>query len=311
MNCVEIDVFRRHDVLQSAELGEIERQLHGVLDVRRGHVAVGLELQDRVLIFERRDLRRHLVEIGDQLDRGVAVGAHEGDGAIKRVQRLLHHLRLRFRELVEHDPARGEVRRHGGRVVEDGACFARFEDLEAQRRIDHGGVDIAGEQVRHQAAAADGHAGEIDLAVLDGPQRQQVRARAGRGDRDLLAVEILDVERRLRRHHQLPAEIAHGGVGDDLAHHALLAAGRHQRGRVEDDVGGARCHALKGLGAGAVDRQLRRDAFLLEQLLPHRGLGDRRGPVGLGRQPDADGFGLGSRGSGHECESGQHQGAAA
>ena len=144
------------------------------------------------------DLRRDLVEIGDQLDRRVAVGAHERDRAVERVERLLHQLRLLRGEFVEHDPAAGEVRRHFRGIVEQGARLARFRDLEAQRRIDHGGIDIAGEQVRHQAAAADRHAGEIDLAVLDGPQRQQVGAGAGRRDRDLLAVEVLDVERRLR-----------------------------------------------------------------------------------------------------------------
>ena len=73
-------------------------------------------------------------------------------------------------------PVGGEVRRHFLGVVEDGAGFARLGDLEAQRRVDHGRVHIAGEQVRHQAAAADGHAGEFDLLVLLGPQREQVGA---------------------------------------------------------------------------------------------------------------------------------------
>src|SRR5581483_4808673 len=39
-----IQLFRRHDVLQPAELGKVHRELHRVLDVRCGHVAAGLEL---------------------------------------------------------------------------------------------------------------------------------------------------------------------------------------------------------------------------------------------------------------------------
>src|ERR1700760_1266638 len=38
-----IQLFRRHDVLQPAELGEVDRELHGILDVRRGHVVAGLQ----------------------------------------------------------------------------------------------------------------------------------------------------------------------------------------------------------------------------------------------------------------------------
>ena len=89
-----------------------------------------------------------------------------------------------------------------------------------------------------------------------------------------------------------------------LRHHALLASGGDQRGRIEDDVGGARSHAFERLGAAAVDRQLGLNAFLLEQFLPHGRLGDRRRPVGLGRQADANGFGgvrrAGEHGGGDE-----------
>src|SRR5437868_4148234 len=49
-------VLRRHDILQPAELGEVERQLHGVGYVRSRHVAVGLQLQDRIPIFKCRDV---------------------------------------------------------------------------------------------------------------------------------------------------------------------------------------------------------------------------------------------------------------
>ena len=187
--------MRGHDVLQPAELGEVERQLHGVGYVRSRHVAVGLELEDRVLVFERGDLTGHLIEVCDQLDRGVAIVAHEGDGTIERVERLLHQRRFFLREFVEHDPARGQVRRHFPGIIQDGSRFARFRNLEAQGRIDHRGVDIVGEQIGHQPAAADRHAGEVDLPILDGPKRQEVRAGAGRRDRDLLAVEVLDLQR--------------------------------------------------------------------------------------------------------------------
>ena len=252
------------------------------------------------------DLGGHLVEVGDQFHRRVAVGAHERHRAVKRVERLLDRLRLCLGEFVEHDPARGEVRRHLLRIIQDGARLARFRDLEAERRIDHRRFHVAGEQIGHQAAAADRHAGEVDLPVLDGPQRQQVGARSCRRDRDLLAVEVLDVERRFCRHHQLPAEIAHRGVGDDPRHHAFLAARRYQRRRIEDDVGRARRHALERLGAAAIDRELCGDAFLFEQFLPHRGLGNGRRPIGLGRQPDPDRFG-GGCGCGQQGNSGERQ----
>jgi hypothetical protein len=159
-------------------LAIVERELELLWNLRTLHAAVGFQLHDRVFIFQRRDLGRDFVELGDQLDGGVLVGAHEHQRAVQCVQRLLHHLRLVLRIFVERDPACGEVRRHFLGEVEDGARFARFGDLEAQRRIDHGRIDIAGEQVRHQPAAADGHAGEFDLLVLLGPQRQQVGAGA-------------------------------------------------------------------------------------------------------------------------------------
>src|SRR6202035_4579535 len=60
-----IQVFGRHDVLQPAELGEIHRELHRVLDIGLGHVAVGFELHDGVVIFEAGDLGRDFVEISD------------------------------------------------------------------------------------------------------------------------------------------------------------------------------------------------------------------------------------------------------
>ena len=255
------------------------------------HAAVGFQLHDRVLIFQRRDLGRDFIEFGDQFDGSVLVGAHERERAIERIQRLLHHLRLVLHVFVERDPAGGEIRRHFLGEVEDAARFARFGDLEAQRRIDHRRIDIAGEQVRHQPAAADRHAGELDLLVLLGPQRQQVGAGACGGDRDLLAFQIADAERRFRKRHQLPAVIAHGGVGEHFGIHALLASGRHQRGGVENDVGGACCHRFKSLGAAAIDRQFGRDAFLLEQFLAHRGFRDRGRPIGFCRKADADGVG--------------------
>ena len=96
-------------------------------------------------------------------------------------------------------------------------------------------------------------------------------------------------------HHQVPAVIAERGARDVLRHHALLDAGRDRGRRVEDHVGGARRHRLVAFRAAAIDRQLRLDAFLVEQLLAQRGLGDDGRVIGLGRQPDAHDLALRAR----------------
>ena len=61
---------------------------------------------------------------------------------------------------------------------------------------------------------------------------------------------------------------------------------------------------LEGLRAAAIDRQLRLDAFLVEQLLAHRRLGDDGGIVGLGRQRrcgSSPGPGLGAGPASHRA----------
>lgn len=52
----------------------------------------------------------------------------------------------------------------------------------------------------------------------------------------------------------------------------------------------ARGHRLKRFGAAAIDREFGLDAFLREQVLPHRRFGDGGRPIGLGGQADADRF---------------------
>ena len=129
---------------------------------------------------------------------------------------------------------------------------------------------------------------KLDLAVGLRPQRQDVGAGAGRRDADLLAGEFARVlDRRVGLHHEMPAVIAERRAGDVLRHHALLDAGRDRGGRIQDHVGGAGRHRLVAFRAAAIDRQLRLDAFLVEQLLAQRGLGDDGRVIGLGRQPDA------------------------
>ena len=55
--------------------------------------------------------------------------------------------------------------------------------------------------------------------------------------------------------------------------------------------GGAETFEAMAAGAAAIDCKLGRDAFLLEQLLTHRGFRDRGRPVGFGGKADADGIG--------------------
>ena len=50
-----------------------------------------------------------------------------------------------------------------GAVVEQAARRLLDEQLVGERRVHHAGVDVAGQEVRHQAAAAERHAREGDL----------------------------------------------------------------------------------------------------------------------------------------------------
>jgi hypothetical protein len=103
--------------------GEIERQLKLLQCIGSAHAAVGFQLHDRIVVFQRRDVGGNLIEIGDQLDGRVLVAAHERQRAIQRVERLLHHMRLLLRVFVGRDPAGREVGRRILRVIEDGARF--------------------------------------------------------------------------------------------------------------------------------------------------------------------------------------------
>src|SRR3984957_15511666 len=114
------DLGRGHHILHAAEFCHGGRQLHGFGSPRSRHAAVSLEFQDRILVFGGGDVGGHLVEFADKFDRRFAVVAHEHQPAVERVQRLLHHLRLLLGEFIGHDPARGQARRNGGGVIEDG-----------------------------------------------------------------------------------------------------------------------------------------------------------------------------------------------
>jgi hypothetical protein len=94
----------------------------------------------------------------------------------------------------------------------------------------------------------------------------------------------------------MPAVIAKRRAGDVLRQHALLDAGGDRRGRVHDHVGSARRHGLIAFRTAAIDGQFGLDAFLLEQLLAQRGLGDDGRIISLGRQPDAHDLALRARG---------------
>src|SRR5512138_874849 len=99
------DLRRRPQILHAAGLGHVERELKLLRNLRSVHTAVGFQLHDRVVILRRRDVGGDFIELGDQLDGGFLVGAHVGQRAVKRVQRLLHQLRLVLRVFVERDPA--------------------------------------------------------------------------------------------------------------------------------------------------------------------------------------------------------------
>ena len=183
----------------------------------------------------------------------------------------------------------GRMRRHLGAVIDDGTRLLGLHHLVGERRVEDGGVDVAGEQVGHQPAAAQRHAGEVDLACGHRPQGEDVRARARRGDADLLAGEILDLGHLgLGLHDQVPAVIAVRAVGDAFDVDALPDPGRDARRGVQDQVGGAGGHGLEAFGAAAIDRELGVDAFLVEQLVAQRRLADDRRPIGLGRHADPD-----------------------
>src|ERR1700744_6161174 len=62
------DLARRHQVLHAAELGHVQRRLKCGRNVGARHAAVGIELQNRVLVFGGCDIVRHFIEFGDQLD---------------------------------------------------------------------------------------------------------------------------------------------------------------------------------------------------------------------------------------------------
>jgi hypothetical protein len=80
--------------------------------------------------------------------------------------------------------------RHRLAEVDERACQLLVDDLEGEGRVENGCVDVAGQQVRYEPAAAERNARELYLVLGNRPQRQDVGAGARGGDSDLLSCEI-------------------------------------------------------------------------------------------------------------------------
>ena len=61
------------------------------------------------------------------------------------------------------------MRRYRGAVVDQRPRHLLVDHLVGERRVEHGGVDVAGQQVGHQAAAAERHAREVELVLGQRP----------------------------------------------------------------------------------------------------------------------------------------------
>ena len=179
--------------------------------------------------------------IGQRL-RFLRVGLHPGGGAVERSAGIV---------AAEHR----ERILPGARIAEDAQILV-FALKNGDRRVQHHRrLDLpllhGGDGGRPEADADHGHAGRIDVVLLQEILEEEIRRRSGRADADLLAGQILDrPDRRgvLRRHHQHQSGIA---VIDHESLHRLLPGGEIDA-VVEvagDHVGAAAEHRLQRIGA--------------------------------------------------------------
>ncbi len=289
-----VHLLGRRQLLHADEAAHVQGALHPVeLEFARGGQVLDVGVE-----FARGDRLGDLVDFRNELDGGVAIGIvlEKGHAAVERIEGLLHDLGTLGDDLVGRDPACGRMGGHRRAVIDQRAGDLLVNHLVGQRRVEDGGVDVAGDEVGDEAAAAQGHAGEVDLLFRDRPERQDIGAGARGGDADLLASEfghVLDLG--VGFDDQVPAVIPVGAVGDAADLHALEQPGRHARRGIEDEIGCAGCQRLEAFRAAPIHRQFRLDALLVEELLAQRRLGDDRRPIGLGRQADANDVRLGPR----------------
>src|SRR5215471_16546431 len=251
---VHEDLGRRRHVLHPAR----RRQLHGLLHGRQRHLAVAREAQKGLLVLHLGDLHRQLVVGGDGLDRIVGIVAHVLECAVERIQAFQDEGAALVQVLVRGRPPSDQVRRHGGGEVLEYADLALGDDLVAERRVDDGGGQIVVEEIGREPSPAHAHALEGYLGLALRPQGQRVGARAGRGDPDLLAVQLLDgLDGRSRLDAQDPARPLVTVAAHDLDEYAALARRRYQGNRHRPQIRRVRGDRLEGLAAAPVDRDLR------------------------------------------------------
>src|SRR5262249_35087407 len=124
-------------------------------------------------------------------------------------------------------------------VVNERTCQIFIDHLVGEGRIQDAGVDVASQQIGHQTAATQRHTGKIDLVLGERPARQDVGAGTGRCDAYLLTGQLGDLGYLgVGLHHQVPAVVPVGAVGDAPDLDTLRQAGGHAGRGVQDQVGG-------------------------------------------------------------------------